>query len=48
MILDTSVIAKWFLEETDTEIALRIRDDYVSGKIDIEIPDCCFTNLRMY
>ena len=28
MILDTSVIAKWFLEEDDTPKALKIRDEY--------------------
>ena len=39
MILDTSVIAKWFLEEEDTPKALKIRDNYVRGKIDVEIPD---------
>ncbi len=39
MILDASVVAKWFLEERDTPIALRIRDGYVNGRIDIEVPD---------
>ncbi len=39
MILDASVILKWFIEEKDTDKALKIRDDYVAGKIDIEIPD---------
>lgn len=39
MILDTSVVAKWFLEEEGTDKALKIRDDYVHGKIDVEIPD---------
>ena len=39
MILDASVVAKWFLNEEDTETALKIREEYVDGNIDIEIPD---------
>jgi predicted nucleic acid-binding protein len=39
MILDASVVAKWFLSENDTETALEIRDRYVDGDIDVEIPD---------
>ena len=39
MILDTSVVAKWFLEEDDTQKALKIRDKYVRGEMDVEIPD---------
>ena len=39
MILDTSVIAKWFIEEEDTPKALKIRKEYVRGEIDVEIPD---------
>ena len=39
MIVDTSVIAKWFLEEKDTEKALKLREEYVRGNVDIEIPD---------
>jgi len=51
MILDTSVIAKWFLEEEDTEKALKIRDRYVRGEINIEIPDLLLyelANVLMY
>ena len=39
MIIDASVIAKWFLDEKGTNVALKIREDYLNGKIDIEIPD---------
>ena len=39
MILDASVIAKWFLEEEGTEKSLRIRDKYFKGEIDIVVPD---------
>lgn len=39
MILDASVVAKWFLSEDDTGTALKIREKYVDGSIDIEIPD---------
>ncbi len=39
MILDASVVAKWFLEEEFTETALRLRDEYAEERIDITLPD---------
>jgi len=38
-VLDTSVIVKWFFEETNTSIALKIRDYYFDGKIELYLPD---------
>lgn len=39
MILDASVIAKWFLEEEGTERALKIRESYFQDEFDISVPD---------
>ncbi len=33
--LDSSVVVKWFSEEEDTEKALRIRDAFVAGQLEI-------------
>lgn len=39
IILDSSVIAKWFFpSEENSEIALKIRDQFLSKKISISIP----------
>lgn len=39
MILDASVVAKWFLEEKGTETALSIREKYFQDEFDINVPD---------
>jgi predicted nucleic acid-binding protein len=39
LVLDTSVIGKWFKEETHSEIALKIREEFYQGKHEIVIPD---------
>lgn len=39
LVLDSSIIIKWFSEEEDTSIALALRDNYVKGKISIACPD---------
>ena len=39
LVLDTSVIGKWFKEETYSEIALKIREEFYQGKHEIVIPD---------
>ncbi len=35
IIVDASVVAKWFVEEEDTEEALKLREDYRGGRIDL-------------
>ena len=35
VVLDASVVVKWFVEEKHTDAALRARDDYQAGKTDI-------------
>ena len=38
IVLDASVVAKWFIEEEDTEKAIEIRDKFVRGEIKILVP----------
>ena len=37
-VADASVVAKWFLEEADSEAARRLRDDYLEGALRIRVP----------
>jgi predicted nucleic acid-binding protein len=39
VVVDTSVIIKWFSEEEGTEQALKVRDDHISGAKFIMAPD---------
>lgn len=39
MILDASVVTKWFVEEKDTDKALEIREKYFQDEFDITVPD---------
>ncbi|MEM2995375.1 MAG: type II toxin-antitoxin system VapC family toxin [Candidatus Bathyarchaeia archaeon] len=38
VVLDASVIAKWYLKEKYSEQALKLRDNYISGRITITGP----------
>ncbi len=38
VVLDASVVVKWYNEEDYSEKALLIRDDYTSGKVDLVEP----------
>ena len=38
IVVDASVIAKWFLEEEYSEHALKLRNDYIEGHITIVVP----------
>lgn len=38
IVLDASVIAKWYLEEEYSEEALKLRDNYVFGRVSIAVP----------
>lgn len=42
VVLDASVIVKWFCEEKFTDIALKIRDKFFQGDIKIVIPELMF------
>ena len=38
LVLDASIVSKWFIEEQHTNKALQIRDLYAQGKVDITLP----------
>ena len=38
-VLDSSVVIKWFSEEIDTNRAIKLRDKFLKGEIDITVPD---------
>ena len=38
-VLDSSVIVKWFCEEEYTHLAIKFRDGYAKGDVDIALPD---------
>lgn len=39
IVLDASVLIKWFIKETDTEIALRFKENLLAEKENIAVPD---------
>ncbi|MCP8316550.1 MAG: type II toxin-antitoxin system VapC family toxin [archaeon] len=39
VVVDASVVAKWFVEEEYSINALQLRDDYVNRSIDIAAPE---------
>ena len=38
VVIDASVVVKWFVIEENREKALRIRDDYIDGKLTLSAP----------
>ena len=38
IVVDASVVVKWFIVEEDRQVALRIRDDYIEGKLTLSAP----------
>jgi len=50
-VLDTSTVLKWFLKEKDTERAVRIKEFFVNGEVNLIEPDLLlyeFTNALRY
>lgn len=41
-VVDASIVAKWFLNEEDTDKALEIRDAHINGEVIIIVPDFIF------
>ena len=39
VVVDASVVVKWFVEEEDSDKALRLRDKYIDGEIRIIAPE---------
>ncbi len=45
-VLDTSVVAKWYLtDEPHAERAQAIRDQFIAGELTLVVPDCLFYEL---
>ncbi len=38
-VLDASVLLKWFIKESDSEIAIQWKESLLQGKVNIVIPD---------
>ena len=41
-VIDSSVVTKWFVSEHDSDQAIRIRDDFATGKIKLAAPTLLF------
>ena len=39
IVIDASVVVKWFIEEKDSEKAITVRDEFIEGKIDLMSPN---------
>jgi predicted nucleic acid-binding protein len=41
-VVDSSVVVKWFLNEKDTDIAIRVRDGFATDRIKLSVPTLLF------
>jgi predicted nucleic acid-binding protein len=41
-VVDSSVVTKWFLVETDSELAIGLRDDFATGRVGLAAPTLLF------
>ncbi len=44
-VIDASVVAKWFLNEPDSEKAIQLRTDHLSGNVLLIAPDLVFSEV---
>lgn len=42
LVVDSSVVAKWFLTETGSERAIQLRDRFATGKLKLAVPSLLF------
>jgi predicted nucleic acid-binding protein len=38
IVIDASVVVKWFIEENDSEKALLLRDSFIGGNVELYVP----------
>jgi predicted nucleic acid-binding protein len=38
IVIDASVVVKWFIEENDSDKALLLRDNFIGGKVELCVP----------
>lgn len=41
-VVDSSVVAKWFLTEPDSDKAIELRDEFASGRLELAVPSLLF------
>ena len=41
-VVDSSVVAKWFLIEPDSDKATELRDEFASGRVELAVPSLLF------
>lgn len=41
-VIDASIVTKWFLVEPDSEKAIKLRDDFAIGRIELTVPTLLF------
>lgn len=44
-VVDASIVAKWFVTEKDTEQALQLRQDHLTGKALLIVPELLFSEV---
>lgn len=42
LVIDSSVVVKWFIEEKGSDIALRFRDEFAKGNLRLSVPSLVF------
>ena len=41
-VVDSSVVVKWFLVESDSDSAIRLRDDFATARVSLAVPTLMF------
>ena len=41
-VVDSSVVAKWFITEPDSDKAIELRDEFASGRLELAVPSLLF------
>ena len=47
IVIDASVVVKWFIEENDSDKALLLRDRFIDGKVELYIPILLYFEVRL-
>lgn len=42
LVVDSSVVAKWFLTEPDSDKAIKLRDEFATGRLKLVVPTLLF------
>jgi predicted nucleic acid-binding protein len=41
-VVDSSVVAKWFLTESGSDKAIQLRDEFATGRLELAVPSLLF------